>query len=92
MVEIIKNLFNIFSSLYFSELRQRILSSIVLFSLLSFLFFLGNPIFTIFFSLLFSLVLIEFEELTGSILKKNKNFKSYYITVICFFIYNFRNL
>lgn len=75
MVEIIKLFFNIFSLFKIQEFRQRLISSISLVLLFTSIFFLGNPYLSIFFSLLFSPIFIEYENLSKSLIKILRIFK-----------------
>ena len=84
MVEIINFFFNIFSLLNFKELRKRFISSVYLFLLIILLVFLGNPIVSIFFSLIFSLLFIEYEGLIGSLEKNIKILKIFILQGIIF--------
>ena len=75
MVGIIKLIKNIISLTVVQEFRQRFISTTILSLLFISLFLLGNPFFTIFFSILFSFVFFEYEKLTSKILQKLQVFK-----------------
>ena len=94
MGEIIKNFLNIFSFFNIYELRQRIISSLTLSLFFMLLFFLGNPIFIIFFSLLFSFIFIEYETLTNTLVKKIKFLKVFILQlfILLFTILEINNL
>ena len=70
MVETIKLLYNIISIVKVREFRQRFISAISLSLILLLLIWLGNPFITIIFSLLFSLIIFEYEKLTDTLNKK----------------------
>ena len=70
MVETIKLLYNIISIVKVREFRQRFISAISLSLILLLLIWLGNPFITIIFSLLFSLIIFEYEKLTDALNKK----------------------
>ena len=95
MVGIIKFFFNITSLFNIREFRQRFFSTIVLSLILLLLIWLGNPFITIIFSLLFSLIFFEYENLTLTPNKKLLIFKIILLQSILFLftifeIYNFQ--
>ena len=69
MVAIIKSMFNKINFLNVQEFRQRLISTVALLIVFIILLFIGNPFLTIFFSLLFSLIIIEYEKLTATLSK-----------------------
>ena len=84
MVEIIKSLFKIYSIVNFQEFRQRFISTIALSLILLLLIWLGNPYITIVFSLLFSLIIFEYEKLSLDLNKKLRLFKIMLLQLILF--------
>ncbi len=95
MVEIIKLPYNIISLLNVKEFRLRFISTIALSLILLLFIWLGNPFITIFFSLLFSLIIFEYERLTVALDKKLIIFKIVLLQTILFLfiifeIYNFQ--
>ena len=84
MVEIIKSLFKIYSIVNFQEFRQRFISTIALSLILLLLIWLGNPYITIVFSLLFSLIIFEYEKLALDLNKKLRLFKIMLLQLILF--------
>ena len=85
MVGIIKLIKNIISLTVVQEFRQRFISTTILSLLFISLFLLGNPFFTIFFSILFSFVFFEYEKLTSKILQKLQVFKILLLQIILLF-------
>jgi len=75
MVGIIKPFKNITSMVNVQEFRLRIISTAILSCLFFLLILLGNPLISIFFSILFSFVFFEYEKLTSKILQKLQVFK-----------------
>jgi len=57
---------------YFNEFGLRVLSGTILFSLFFGLYFLGNPFFSIFFTLIFFAIFYEFELISSNVIKKNQ--------------------
>ena len=85
MVGIIKFIKNIIILTNIQEFRERFISTAILFLLFTSLFLLGNPFFTIFFSILFSFVFFEYEKLTSKILQKLQVFKILLLQIILLF-------
>lgn len=85
MVGIIKFIRDMISLIKVQEFRLRFISTLILSLLFIFLFLLGNPIVTIFFSILFSLVFFEYENLTSKIFKKFQIFKIFLLQIILLF-------
>lgn len=97
MVEIIKLFNNIISLTQVNEFRQRVVSTTILSSIFIFLFLLGNPFTTIIFSLLFSLVFFEYENLTSKDIQKLQIFKILLLQIVLLFFtilesYKIRNI
>ena len=84
MVEIIKIFVNILKLANVKEFKQRFISTIVLSFLFMTLFLLGNPFFSIFFSLLFIFVFFEYEKLSATLVKKLQIFKSILLQIFLF--------
>ena len=82
MVEIIKYIKNIPILTNIQEFKQRFVSTIVLCLLFVSLFLLGNPVVTIFFSILFSFVFFEYEKLNTKILQNIHVFKILLLQII----------
>lgn len=82
MVAIIKSMFNKINFVNVQEFRQRLISTIALIILFILLLFIGNPFLTIFFSLLFSLIIIEYEKLTATLSKSLQLCKTLLLQII----------
>ena len=82
MVAIIKSMFNKINFVNVQEFRQRLISTIALIILFISLLFIGNPFLTIFFSLLFSLIIIEYEKLTATLSKSLQLCKTLLLQII----------
>ena len=82
MVAIIKSMFNKINFVNVQEFRQRLISTIALIILFILLLFIGNPFLTIFFSLLFSLIIIEYEKLTATLSKSLQLCKTLLLQIV----------
>ena len=82
MVAIIKSMFNKINFVNVQEFRQRLISTIALIILFISLLFIGNPFLTIFFSLLFSLIIIEYEKLTATLSKSLQLCKTLLLQIV----------
>ena len=82
MVVIIKFLFNIIELVSFREFRHRFLSTIFLIFLFICLFLIGNPVLSIFFSIVFGFVFFEYEKLISNLPKKIQIYKIFLLQII----------
>ena len=88
MVVIIKFFNNIISFINVQEFRQRFISTTILSFLFMAVFLSGNPLISIFFSMLFSFVFFEYEKLNSKILTKLQIFRVlFFQTFLLFFTF-----
>lgn len=85
MVGIIKFFFNIISLFNIQEFRKRLISTLVLSLIFLLLIILGNPFITIFFSLLITPIISEYEKLSAFLNKKLRMLKTILLQSALFF-------
>ncbi len=85
MVVIIKLFNNIISLMKMQEFRKRFISTTVLSFLFMLLLLFGNPFVSIFFYILFCVILFEYEKLTVKILQRQQFFKIFLLQILLLF-------